>query len=899
MKWQTNIFFIFFYIFIVLASAKKPSKVPINELYLIDKVDRLVLPGNVVPRVYNVHLNTKNIKSFKYKGEEDILLDIVKKTDTIVIHSSEIEIESAEILNNKAKEIKYSVDEEVAVFKFKKELPVSRNATLKIRFRGKINDKGRGFYRSKYLVDGIEHLIYSTQMEASDVRRVFPSFDEPSYKAIFNLKLTIDKDLQAISNTAEKKVTENKRDKSRAIEFKPTPKMSTYLVAFVIGDIEYNEGYSSIDKTRVRVYKGKGVKESSELALQIAIKTLDFFVDYFNISYPLKDLKLVAIPDFTFYAMENMGLLTFEDIYLLTSDKATLVNNKELVDMIAHEISHQWFGNLVTMEWWSMIWLNEGFAEFFGYFASASLYPEWNVWLEFSQNIYNKALYLDSLSSTHPVQLTVRTTSQIAEIFDDISYDKGASIVKMIQNLLGPDNFRNALRYYLKKYSYQNTVTQNLWHSFSLFSNGLNVSEFVNNYIVYPGYPIISIVPNGNTNTFQISQKRFTFDSATSTNKSSVIWNCFIKFQTEYGEFDFLLNKESDVITVPHPFNFSAGDWIKPNYGQSQFYRIEYSEHLLLPLVPKIKSLELPAVDRLGVLSDVFNSAKALSTQTSLFMDLVFGAYKSNESNGDVWTYLIRSVEEIQNIIFNQDYKQRFNNAFTDLLAGLSDSLGFDPKENEDAAITILRTTVNTKLVLLGYEPIINEAKQRYEHFKQDHKTLNPDISKVVFTSILNTGNKTQQDEIIALYLSTTDIAEKKIYLEILSYSAPTLELFNNMLLFSLNSSAVETNNIYFLWNTYKPEFKIHTFNFFVENFSHIDSLFKDNMMYPKLTTTLFCNKINETQLNQIKSFFNDNPVPMAESSIQSDSENIKYNTNWFNSYSFDLLDWLNNNYKL
>ncbi|EGC32677.1 hypothetical protein DICPUDRAFT_49420 [Dictyostelium purpureum] len=854
-----------------------------NKQYLIDKVDRLVLPDNIKPKSYNIHL-VCDTKQFKYNGEEEITVDITQSTDTIVIHSIDIEIQQAEILNQKAISIEYDQDDEIAILKFEQPLKVSSDSKLRILFTGIINDKLKGFYRSKYNADGEDHWIFSTQFEAPDARRAFPCFDEPSLKATFNLKLTIDKNLTAISNTMETEILEN-NNQTKTFTFETTPIMSTYLVAFVIGDLEYIEAYSKIDKTRVRVYKGRGVKDSSEYALEIGVKALDFFVEYFGISFPLKKIDHAAIPSFSFYAMENWGLLTYLDIYLLTSDKTTLVNKREMVDMISHEISHQWFGNLVTMEWWSQLWLNEGFANFCGYLSANHLFPEWKMWKEFSQNHRNKALTLDALQNTHPIEVPVYSTSQIQEIFDDISYNKGACIVQMLENRLGCDSFKKAINQYLNKHSYKNTVTEDLWESLSLESNGLDVSKFINSFTKEPGYPVITIEETEVEGTFKLKQKRFTFDK-NSNNKT--IWSCFIRFLTEQGEYSFTLEKESDTFTIP---NFKRGQWIKPNYGQTSFLRIDYNQEILVPLVPKIKSMELSAVDRLGVLSDLFNVCKSGSKEISLYMDLLLNAF-SDETDSDVWTFIVQTIGEIGDVIFDQPYKEKFNRAVVTLLTGISNKLGFDPIENEDSGNTLLRSIVNTKLALLGYEPIVNESKKRYEQFKLDKTSLNPNIAKFVLTSVLHNGGEIEQKEIISQYLNTTDIAEKIQYLQVLSYGSPTEQLYENMLKFSL-TPAVQINDTQFLWNTSHPEFKYVSWKMFTENFKQIDTIFKDNILYTNMIYHIFSSKLSNDQLNEINQFFTSNPVELCDCVIKQELEKIINNNNWFNNSNFNLNNWL------
>ncbi|KAM9983730.1 hypothetical protein ACTFIY_000447 [Dictyostelium cf. discoideum] len=858
-----------------------------DHKYLVEKVDRLVLPENVVPIKYDLHLKP-NLKEFTFKGEETITVQVKQPTKTITIHSIEIEIQSASIKSSSSsssssqssKSITFYEPEEVVIFEFENELPVGEYC-LSLVFTGLLNDKLKGFYRSKYTVKGEDRYLATTQFEATDARRSFPCFDEPAHKAVFNITLTVSECHTAISNMEEKSITSN-NDGTKTYIFEQTPIMSTYLVAYIVGDLEYIEGKTK-GGIRVRVYKAKGVEGESDFALDTGIRAMDYFIDYFNVPYPLTKCDHVAVPDFAAGAMENWGLITYRDVILLTSDKTTLATKQDIVGVIGHELAHQWFGNLVTMEWWSQLWLNEGFATFMGYLVTDYLFPKWNVFLEFSQSYRNSALSLDALDNSHAIEVPVRSSAEISEIFDDISYNKGSCVIQMVESRFG-ESFRKGLHHYLTKHSYKNTITEDLWASIS-HTSGADVDSFVRSFTKYPGYPVVSIQETEKEGEFLLSQKKFRSDGQVDEKSDDPIWNCFIKFQTKNGPFEFTLTKKSDTVTIP---NYSKGDWLKPNYGQCGYYRIAYTSELIKALVPVIESLELPAQDRLGLLSDCYYLCKNGSTPISSYMDLVFSYH--NETDSDVWTFIIKSLDEISELSFDQTYKTDLEEMIRKLLKPLSQRLGFEVKSGESSSDTLLRNKVNSYLGVLGDKEIVAEARKRFEQFKVDQSSLPSDIRSSVLVTVVKNGSEAEQQEIINRYLASNDIAEKSSLLSVVCKS-PSSALVLKALEFSV-SKDVRTCESYMLWRV-GNEFKPVVWKYFTENFKSINETFNQNVLFAYMISFALSSKMTDQQLQQVEDFFKQNPVAIADRSIKQDLEQIRNNTKWFNSFNKDLLNWI------
>src|SRR3989344_6110524 len=559
------------------------------------------LSKHVVPTKYEISL-TPDLEAFVCEGEEIIHLTLKKPTKTITLHSTELEIESAEILTKTdavvAQKISYDDKAETATCTFKNNLPKG-TLRLKLVFRGILNDRMHGFYRSSFEHKGKARHIATTQFESTDARRAFPCFDEPAMKAVFQVSLKVPADKTAVSNTMPTEILEHVGG-YKTVSFAPSPLMSTYLLAFIVGDFEHIEKKSK-DGVLVRVFTTPGKKHQARFALDCATRIVSFFNTYFDIHYPMPVLNLIAIPDFAAGAMENWGAITYRESALLVDPQHSSTMNKQWVALvIAHEIAHQWFGNLVTMEWWTHLWLNEGFASYIEYLAVDHLFPKWDIWTQFVTADLGSALRLDALQNTHPIEIAVHHPNEIDEIFDAVSYSKGASVILMLASYLGEKDFRNGLRHYLKRHSYSNATTDDLWFALE-HASGKPVKEIMDNWTRKPGYPILNIKQKMASIT--VEQSRF-FSSPLSraASKDKMIWSIPIRIRRETSGVPemYFLKKQKGDLAIP------KDGWIKFNAGETSLARVDYPKEWLLQFQPAIKNRELPAADRLGIIRDAF-----------------------------------------------------------------------------------------------------------------------------------------------------------------------------------------------------------------------------------------------------------------------------------------------------
>jgi puromycin-sensitive aminopeptidase len=475
------------------------------------EVSSIRLPETVVPEHYAITLRP-DITNASFSGDEVIDVKVKAPVSEILINAAELTLSQVFVTDSFGTTLRgqVSMDEpnERAVIKFDGVVGKGK-WKLHISFNGVLNDKLHGFYRSVYKdAAGAEHVIASTQFEPNDARRAFPCFDEPSFKATFGITLEVDEHLTAISNgpvIGEVKLAGGKK----AVTFKDTMKMSTYIVAFVVGEFERTEAIN-VNGTEVRVYHIPGKAELATFALKAAQFSLTWYERYFGIKYPGDKLDMIGIPDFAFGAMENLGCVTFRETALLVNEKTgTIGELSRVAEVVAHEIAHMWFGDLVTMKWWNGLWLNEAFATFMATKVEDAFRKEWKRWDSFG--IERAAAFrTDGLVATRPIEAVVTHPSQALGMIDVITYRKGCSVLRQLEQFIGEEAFRKGIAHYLRKHSYGNAETTDLWDAIDTATDK-PVREIMNSWIFQPGYPVISVSESAVSGCVTLSQAPFKY----------------------------------------------------------------------------------------------------------------------------------------------------------------------------------------------------------------------------------------------------------------------------------------------------------------------------------------------------------------------------------------------------
>lgn len=706
------------------------------------------LPNSVRPTKYQLTI-TPNLADFSFTGTETINIEISKPTRVLTLHSADLKIKSAHLKIGKdlhlVKKISFKKQSETVSFHFAKKL--LGKVVLSLQFSGTINDQLRGFYRSRYTHQKKEKYLATTQFEATDARRAFPCFDEPSHKAVFYLSVVVPRNLKVISNTIETEVKAHQPG-LKIINFAPTPKMSTYLLALIIGEFEHLTTKTK-SGVQVRVHTTPGKKQQAKFALKTTKDALEFLEEYFGIPFPLPVLDMIAIPDFSSAAMENWGAVTFRETALLVDDIHTSFLAKQRVaEVIAHELVHQWFGNLVTMEWWTHLWLNESFATYMAYVTVDKLFPNWNYWTKFVLEEQSVALYADSLKSTQPIEVEVKHPDEINELFDPaIVYAKGASVLRMLSAYIGEDLFRAGLKLYLTKHSYKNTSSIHLWDAFEKVSK-LPVKSFMKTWTTKKGYPVIKALQEDTK--LVLAQQRFT----TISNTDKTEW--LIPIICDQITTTDVLNKKVARFSINRDLEF-----IKLNQDESSFFITNYHISLLAKLLPALAAKRLSPVDRLAIIRNSLLLAKSGQLPSDVFLEIL--QYAKHDDSYVVWAEIDACLEQLSRMVSGTNVEEKLNNFKAELFGQLitRKSLTFKAKKDEPESLSMLRGIALLESGLAGYKPSIKVAKQLFTQRLQG-KTISADLRLGIYSINAKYGDKKTYEQLLKIYRASSHPQERQ-----------------------------------------------------------------------------------------------------------------------------------------
>lgn len=795
------------------------------------------LPESVIPINYNLLLEP-SLTKFNFKGRVITSIRVREPTNKIVLNSKDLKI-TRTFLQDKEKiihpEIKMYEEEEIIVLIFQKKLPIS-SYTLTLEFEGHLKDNLTGFYRSKYQEGKRTKYLATSQFEAPYARQCFPCFDQPDMKATFDLSLIIDKKLSAISNMPV--IYEEFSKKHKLIKFEKTPLMSTYLLYIGVGEFEYlHDTYKN--KVKLRIVTTKGKSKQGKFALDLTKKFLEYFEKYSEVPYPLPKLDLLAIPDFGAGAMENWGAITFREILLLFDEKKTSIRvKKRIAEVIAHELWHQWSGNLVTMRWWDDLWLNESFATYMAFKALDHYFPEWKMWEDFVEGETSEALVADTLKTTHPIAVKVSTPNEVEEIFDKISYGKGGSVLRMIDSFIGEENFRKGVSNYLKSFKYGNAEAKDLWNSLSKTSN-YPIKEVLESWINQKGYPLLIANSVKKGEKIALIQKPF--------NQSKGSWLIPCRISNGISNKRFLLRSKKTIIS-----NFSH-EFFNANYMQEGFYRVKYDKENLEQLKEKISSKKIGVSDRRGIQNDLFNMSIIGEISIDNYLDFI-KCYRNENSYlvlSDIYSNIYSIYLLFSDSHFWKNIKDKFNNHLSEPYKRQLKRLGWTPKKRENINDSLLRSICISFLSFTEDKKTILEGKKIFKKYK----SLHPDISGAIYALVASNGNEETYDLLRRLYESHP-VLEEKLKLLSAIYKFRSESIIKNALNYSLTPkvrkqelsrvfSAVSANPV--SKKTFLPWFK--------ENWSKLKDYQKINYLFRQLLETLITSNTEKEKLVEIANF--------------------------------------------
>ncbi|MBU6447820.1 M1 family metallopeptidase, partial [Patescibacteria group bacterium] len=843
--------------------------------------------SHIKPERYRIMMHP-DLKKFTFAGEETIFLDIKKGTRNIELHAKELKISGVELKTSrgrihKPRKVVFNKEKETVDFLFSDVLAKGKYQ-LSLKFNGLLAQKLHGLYRSAYEHKGKVEYLATTQFESIFAREAFPCFDEPSHKAIFDVTLIVPKGLHGISNTMPVAVKEHSAG-YEAIKFAPTPKMSTYLLAFIVGKFDYIEGKSKRGVV-VRVFATPGKIQQAKFALEVAKKSLDFYENYFAIKYPLPVLDLIAIPDFSAGAMENWGAITYREIALLVDpDNSSLAVKQRVALTIAHEIAHQWFGNLVTMNWWTDLWLNEGFASYAEYMAVDHIFPEWKMWEHFMVGDFATALELDALKNTHAIEVAVKHPREIDEIFDAVSYSKGASIIRMLANYIGPKNFQDGLRIYLKKHAYSNASTADLWKAFEKAS-GAPVSKIMSAWTKQPGFPFISARREGRF--LAIEQRRFFKNARNYKIKGETLWPIPLSISQNNKQNKILFDKKNILLK-----NTRKGEWGKINVGQTSFTRVLYSESMLAGLSKAVERRKLSSLDRFGLISDAFALSAAGKLRAVDVLELL-RAYK-NETDVNVSAEVISGLSSIGGLFLDESEYTSYKKYALSILGPIAVKVGWQAKKGDGHNIVLLRPMVLSAAAAYGHKPTISKAMSIFKQAKNG-KFIDPNIRSVVYSVAARNGGKNQflyflsrykaeksQEEKNRLARAMMVFEDKKLFSEFLSLCLSKHVRPQDAFLY-LSAAMTVRKNKYVAYDFVKKNWK--------------------SIIKRPSGTRQFAGRIIESMqyfadpkvYADMRKFLSKNSMPGIERTIKQTLEGVQSNIDWAKRDLSDIKDWLKGN---
>jgi aminopeptidase N len=726
------------------------------------------LPKQVAPQEYAIRI-APDIARLRFAGSETVKLNVRAPVRQLVLNAVELEINSAAIDDKALPKSALKLDPKLETLTLS--LPAELGAgshTLTLSFSGKINQQGQGLFYAPYQEQGTnaKKVMLGTQFEPTDARRMFPCWDEPSFRARFQLTAVVPENFLAVSNMPVE--SETKSDGGKEIRFAMTPSMSSYLNVFVAGELDHVELKSG--DTQIRVITTKGKAEMGRYALQASAQILQYYNDYFGAPYPLPKLDQIAIPGGFGGAMENWGGITYyESVLLFDPEKSSDATRQRIYEVLAHEMAHQWFGDLVTMAWWDNLWLNEGFASWMGSKCTAHFNPQWEVWLE--KNVprdptkrvgipKEAAMESDARSTTHPIQQTISTEAEANSAFDDITYNKGSSFIRMLEGFLGEEVFRNGIRKYIAAHKYSNSTTADLWNALS-DASGKPLGEIAAGWTQQPGFPVVKVMRRDSARAGLV-QERFTlhFPSA-----PALEWKIPLTYALADAKSPtslLMTAKTAELENIP-------GDRaLKLNVEGTGNYRVQYDAGSWKLLFGDLPKLTVP--DRVNLLSDAWALTQANRAPLSLYFELI-GKLPSATELAER-EQIIDAFGFIDGLLAGTEASKPFQVYARSILQRSFEQVSWEAKPGEPARIGRLRASLVTALAVLGDEEIVKGCRERFQRFLTDPASIPPDLRPSVFEVVGRYADEATWKKIHELGLRTTSIEEKQTYYDALACAA-------------------------------------------------------------------------------------------------------------------------------
>ncbi|MSP39941.1 MAG: M1 family peptidase [Deltaproteobacteria bacterium] len=824
------------------------------------------LPTTVTPERYALRL-TPDLTTWTFSGEETVRLKIHQLVGEIVVNAAELEIHSVRFKdasgNVQSASVSFDKENEQVRFVFANEITIG-SGELQIQFTGILNDKLHGFYRSTYQgADGQDKPLASTQFESTDARRAFPCWDEPAIKAVYQVTLVVDEKLTAISNAGVVRETGLGNGKKEVV-FADTMKMSTYLVAFIVGEFEATAPVL-VGKAPLRVWAVPGKKRLANFAVDIGRASLEHFSNYYGIAYPGDKLDLIAIPDFASGAMENLGAITFRETALLVdAEKATRAELERVADVVSHENAHMWFGDLVTMQWWNGLWLNEAFATFMEMLAVDAWKPEWRRWDSFTVS-RAAAMQVDGLKSTRPIEFPVEKPEEAAGMFDVLTYEKGASVLRMLEQYLGAEPFRDGIRLYLQRHQYANAETTDLWDALE-DSTKQPVRALMHTWIFQPGYPLISVEKEGKS--LKLGQRIFRYiqDGSDGARK----WHApiFLRVGTKSGV------KTQTLLLTDQEQRVSFADdieWAVVNAGAHGFYRVRYSGELAAALKQGRREI-LTAVERFSLINDAWATTLAGLTSLTDYLELI--ELMGDEDDVNVWSTVIGSCHHLLRILDEQQ-GAKLAQRLQSLFAPAVDRLGWSARVGESELVSQLRGDLIAALGTVADDKSTHErARALFSAYEKNSDAVERNLIPALVAIVAYTGNAADYDKFVAKFKNAKTPQEETRYLFALgNFREP--QLIERTLALTINGEVRTQNSPYLMRGMLlNRQGREQAWTFMKNNWQEMLRQYPDNSI-PRMCEGIVGLVSAEIEAD-VNNFFNAHPVKQGSKQMEQHLERLR-----------------------
>jgi puromycin-sensitive aminopeptidase len=837
------------------------------------ELDRYRLPRAVVPSHYDLVLEP-DLDTAAFSGTVEVDVEVVEPVDEIVLNALDLDISSARLVGPNGTTltgtVAYDADTERAMIDLD-EAAAPGPWRLEMAFTGELNDKLVGFYKSTFTDDaGTTHTIAVTQMESTHARRAFPCWDEPDFKASFAITLVVADGLTALSNAAQIAV-EPAGDRRRRVRFATTMTMSTYLVAFVVGPLEVTEARMTAGGVPIRIAHPPGKGHLTPYALDAAVFCLDFFAEWFDIPYPGDKLDLIAVPDFAFGAMENLGCVTFREVLLLIDPAtATQPELERLVDVVAHELAHMWFGDLVTMGWWEGIWLNEAFATFMEMLATDAYRPQWQRWVSFGLS-RTAAFDVDALANTRPIEFPVISPEDAEGMFDLLTYEKGAAVLRMLEQYLGAEVFQSGIRRYLRTHEYGNTVTTDLWDAIEAAS-GEPVRRIMDTWIYQGGFPIVGVSTEAGGRRIRLTQQPFRSLDPSGGEPARGEWAVPVTLRVGRGDSSsverVLLDGDTATLDLDSP-----AEWVLVNADSSGFYRAHYSPDARDALIEARGALS--SLERYSLVDDVWAAVLAGELDAPAFLDLC-QRLATDETDLSVWQRIAAGFGSLDRIVPDAA-RPGWEGTVRSIVVPALERRGWDATDGEDERARQLRGTLVRTAATLGRDPeVIERARAVHERALAGEAGLDPALVAASVEVVAGTGTSGDFDTFVERHEKAGTPQERQRYLHALA-DFPGQAEFQRLLEMTLTDAVRSQDGAFVLRRAMHNRDRGPDAWTFVRD--HWEAV---NDKLPSMTVVRMAEGVRALSTPElardVEAFFAEHPLPQATKTLAQHLESMRVN---------------------